>query len=257
MRLHFEDTGGGGLPVVLLHGFPFSSAMWEPQLASLARAGYRAIAPDLRGHGRTPAGDGLFTIEQFADDVLGLMESLNLGPVVLCGLSMGGYVALRAAEKAPQKLKALVLADSRAEADANQAKLLRAAAMKAVAEKGVDAFAEEFVKNLYSPSTLAAGSPCVAKILKIMKANPALGVRGTLLALAARPDASEFLPKVKVPTLVIVGEEDKITPPALSESMAKAIPGAKLARVAAAGHLSSLERPEAFDEALLPFLKSL
>lgn len=257
MDIHYEDTGGTGPAIVLLHGFPFAAAVWQPQLEALTAAGWRAIAPDFRGHGKTPAGDGLFTMELYADDVLALLDRLKLEKAVVCGLSMGGYVALRLAEKAPARVRALALCDTRSEADGNPAKQLRAGAMKVVADKGVAFFADEFVKNLFSPPTLAGGRPCVGRVKDIMKANPALGVRGALLALAARPDATEFLPKIAVPTLVLVGEEDKLTPPALSEAMAKAIPGARLSVIPKAGHLSSLEEPEAFNADLLSFLNEL
>lgn len=255
--LYYEDTGGTGLPVVLIHGFPFSSAAWGPQLQPLAKAGFRALAPDLRGHGSSAVGDGLYTIERYADDVLGLLAHLELGPAVLCGLSMGGYVALRAAEKAPAKVKALVLCDTRSEADGNPAKALRAGAMRAVAEKGVAFFADEFAKNLFAPATFAAGRPCVETVKRIMKANSELGVRGALLALAARPDATAFLPSIKVPTLILVGEHDALTPPALSESMRAAIPGARMHLIPGAGHLSSIEAPEEFNARLLAFLETL
>lgn len=257
MTLHHEDTGGSGRAVVLIHGFPFSSAMWAPQLEALAKKGYRAIAPDLRGHGRSPAGDGLFTMDLFADDVLALLDRLSVRSAVLCGLSMGGYVALRAAEKAPDRVEALVLCDTRAEADGNPAKAQRVLAMKAVADKGVAAFAEDFAKKLFAPATLAADAPCVARVKTIMKANPELGVRGALLALAARPDATAFLPSIEVPTLILVGEHDAVTPPALSEAMKKAISGAELHVIPGAGHLSSVEAPDAFNARLLAFLERL
>lgn len=256
-KIHYEDTGGGGLPVGLIHGFPFSAAMWQPQLEALSKAGFRAIAPDIRGHGRSEAGDGLYTIELFADDLLGLLDHLKLEQAALCGLSMGGYIALRATEKAPARVRALALCDTRGEADANAAKALRAAAMRVVAEKGVAFFAEEFAKNLFSPMTLAANAPCVETVKTIMRGNPALGVRGALLALAARPDATAFLPSIKVPTLILVGEHDKLTPPELSESMQKAIPGSEMKLIADAGHLSSVEKPDEFNAALLAFLKKL
>lgn len=256
-KLYYTDSGGTGMPVVLIHGFPFSGQVWQPQIEALSKAGFRAIAYDVRGHGASEVGDGLYTIELFAEDLLGLLDHLGLKQAVLCGLSMGGYIALRAAEKAPGRVKALVLADTRSEADANQGKFLRAGAMKGVAQKGVAAFADEFAKNLFSPMTLAAGRPCVERIKTLMKANSSLGVRGALLALAARPDATAFLPSIKVPTLILVGEHDSLTPPALSESMQKAIPGAQLQVLADAGHLSSLETPDAFNSRLLAFLKTL
>ena len=129
--------------------------------------------------------------------------------------------------------------------------------MKTILRLGTAAFAEEFVKNLFSPMTLAAARPCVDLIKGLMKTNPPLGMRGALLALAARPDAAAFLPSIKVPVLILVGEHDALTPPALSESMKRAIPGARLQVIEGAGHLSSLENPEVFNAHLLAFLKDL
>lgn len=255
MDIHFVEAGDPkGLPVVFIHGFPFSHAMWSAQLGSLGR-GRRLIAYDLRGHGRTPPGDGLCTIELLVDDLLRLLDFLRVERAVLCGLSMGGYVALRAAERAPERVRGLILADTRAEADGNPAKILRSAAMKAIAEKGMGPFAEEFAKNLFSPAS--AGKPCVEQIKALMRANPPLGARGALLALASRLDATEWLSRIKAPTLVVVGADDTLTPPALSEALAKAIPRARLVVVPDAGHLSPVENPEAFDRAAEAFLSSL
>lgn len=255
-QIRYKEAGDkGGLPVVFIHAFPLSKEMWAPQLSALGK-GRRLVGYDVRGHGPADPGDGLYTIDLFAADLFELMDTLSIKSAVLVGLSMGGYVALRAASMKPERLRGLVLADTRAEADTNQAKALRAGAMKAIAEKGIGPFAEEFVKNLFSPAALAAGRPCVEEARRIMKANKPLGVRGALLALAARMDATPWLPEIKVPTLVVVGEDDALTPPADSHRIAKAVPGAGLSVIPKAGHLSSLENPEAFNEALDAFLSS-
>lgn len=257
METHFIEAGDGdGLPVVFIHGFPFSHALWRPQLEALG-AGRRLIAYDVRGHGRTPAGDGLYTIDLFVDDLVELLDRLKIERAVLVGLSMGGYIALRAADRAAARVRGLVLADTRAEADTNQSKALRHGAMKLVAEKGVPAFADEFVKNLFSPPTLAANRPCVEELKALMRANPALGIRGTLLALAARMDASAWLGSIKVPTLVVVGEDDGLTPPSAAAAIVRAISGSKLVVIPRAGHVSSLENPEAFNKALDEFLRGV
>lgn len=253
-KIHYLGAGNPeGLPVVLIHGFPFSHAMWEPQIEAL-KDKYRVVACDVRGHGKSEAGDGLYTIELFADDLLGLLDHLKIKQAVLCGLSMGGYIALRVLERAPERVQALVLCDTRSEADANQGKLLRAAAMKAIQKDGLPAFAENFAKSVFSPKTLAASLPCVARVKELMKANPPLGARGALLALAARTDSTPGLPNIKVPTLILVGEDDALTPPALSEAMNKAIPGSELRLIPSAGHLSNVENPAEFNERLLAFL---
>ncbi len=255
METHFVEAGDpGGMPVVFIHGFPFSHAMWQAQLSALG-SGRRLVAYDVRGHGDTPPGDGLYTIDLFVDDLLALLDHLDIKSAILCGLSMGGYIALRAANRAPARVRGLILADTRAEADANQGKFARVAAAKTIADRGMDAFAFEFAHNLFSPKS--AGKACVGDIHRLMAATDPLGARGALLALAARPDATPWLPLIKVPTLVVVGEDDALTPPALSQTLAASIPGARLAVIAAAGHLSPAENPEEFNRLAEEFLSDL
>ncbi len=255
MNAHFVEAGeSGGLPVIFIHGFPFSHAIWQAQLAALG-SGRRLVAYDVRGHGDTPADDGLYTIDLFVDDLLALLDHLEIRSAVLCGLSMGGYIALRAANRAPDRVRGLILADTRAEADANPGKFARVAAAKTISEKGMDAFAFEFAHNLFSPKS--AGKACVGEIHKIMAATDPLGARGTLLALAARPDATPWLNTIKAPTLVLVGEDDALTPPALSEALSAGIPGARMAVIPDAGHLSPVENPETFNRLADEFLTNL
>ena len=173
METFFIEAGDpGGLPVVFIHGFPFSHALWRAQLSALG-TGRRLIAYDVRGHGATPPDDGLYTIDLFVDDLIALLDHLNIESAVLCWLSMGGYIALRAADRAPGRLRGLILADTRAEPDANTGKFARVAAAKQIAEKGMGAFSEEFARNLFSPRS--GGKPCVEDIKLILRATPPLG----------------------------------------------------------------------------------
>ena len=239
-----------GLPVVLLHAFPMSSSMWEPQFEALKS--FRVLAPDFRGFGSTPLTSPWF-IEHAVDDVL---ESVP-EKCVFVGLSMGGYVALRLAEKAPARVKALVLCDTRAEADANENKIKRAAAVDFVRSRGTAAFVEPFLKDALAPATLT-GKPKVVEFLKEVaaKASPE-AVMAALAALAARGDMTASLSSVKVPTAVLVGSQDKITPLPLAEVLRKRIPGAELHIIPDAGHFSNAENPMAFNERLVSFLKRL
>ncbi|MDE2140901.1 MAG: alpha/beta fold hydrolase [Elusimicrobia bacterium] len=251
MKLSVRESGDPkGLPVVLLHAFPLSSAMWEPQYAALAA--YRVLAPDLRGFGGTPLSAPWF-IEHAVDDVL---ESVP-EKCVFVGLSMGGYVALRLAEKAPGRVRALVLCDTRAEGDANENKIKRAAAVDFVRSRGVAAFAEPFFRDALAPATLT-GKPKVLEFLKgiAAKASPE-AVTAAMAALAARGDMVASLPGVKVPTSVMVGSQDKITPLPLAELLRTRIPGAELHIIPDAGHFSNAENPAAFNERLVSFLKRL
>ena len=252
MKLAVRESGDPkGLPVVLLHAFPMSSDMWNPQLEALKA--FRVILPDFRGFGATPLSAPWF-VEHAVDDVL---SSLFVEKAVFVGLSMGGYVALRLAEKAPSRLKALVLCDTRAEADANENKIKRAASVDFVRVHGVGPFVEPFLKDSLAPATLA-GKPKVVQFLKdvAMKSSPE-AVMAALAALAARGDMIAALSGIKVPTAVLVGSQDKITPLPFSEAMRSRIPGAELHLIPDAGHFSNAENPEAFNERLVSFLKRI
>ena len=255
MKLAVREAGDPrGLPVVLLHAFPMSSAMWEPQLISLQQ--YRVVIPDLRGFGATPLSAPWF-IEHAVDDLFETLSSLSIEKAVLVGLSMGGYVALRAIEKYPARVKGLVLCDTRAEADANENKIKRAAAVDFVRTRGVDPFVEPFLNDALAPKT-KTDKPKVVEFLKeIARKSSSDAVMAALAALAARADMTAALPGIKVPTAVLVGSQDKITPLPLSETMRARIPGAELHIIPDAGHFSNAENPEAFNERLVSFLKRL
>ncbi len=245
MKLAVREAGDPkGLTVVLLHAFPMSGAMWEPQLEALKS--FRVLIPDLRGFGGTPLA-APWLIEHAAADVLESFE----GKAVFVGLSMGGYIALQIAAAAPERLAGLVLCDTRAEPDANENKLKRAAAIDFVRKNGVEAFLGPFLKD-------AVANPKTLDFLKgvAVKSSPE-AVMAALAALAARPDAVPGLSKITIPTAVIVGAQDKITPLPLSEAMRSRIPGAELHIIPDAGHFSNAENPSAFNERLVSFLNRL
>lgn len=255
MKLSVRESGDPrGLPVVLLHAFPMSSAMWEPQLESLKS--FRVVLPDFRGFGATPFSAPWF-IEHAVDDLFETLTSVGAEKAVLVGLSMGGYVALRAVEKSPARVKALVLCDTRAEADANENKLKRAAAVDFVRARGVAPFVEPFLNDALAPKTKAE-KPKVVEFLKgvAVKAS-ADAVMAALAALASRADMTAALPGIKVPTAVLVGSQDKITPLPLAEAMRARVPGAELHIIPDAGHFSNAENPEAFNDRLVSFLRRL
>lgn len=245
MKLALRAVGDPkGLPVVLIHAFPMSGAMWEPQLGALKD--FQVLIPDLRGFGGSSL-VGPWLIEHAAADVL---ESFA-GKAVFVGLSMGGYVALQIAAAAPGRVRGLVLCDTRAEPDANENKAKRAAAIDFVRENGVEAFLGPFLKDAVADSKTAEFLRGVAA-----KSSPE-AVMAALAALAARPDAVPGLSKIKVPTAIFVGAQDKITPPSLAETMLSRISGAELHLIADAGHFSNAENPAAFNERLVAFLKRL
>jgi 3-oxoadipate enol-lactonase len=256
-ELHYIDVGPkDGLPVVLIHGFPFSHEMWEPQLRVLQKQ-FRVIAYDLRGHGKSGVGDGQYMLEFFVDDLLGLLDYLKVAKAVVCGLSMGGYIALRAEERNPDRVLALVLADTQAKADSNEAKLKRAASIKSVKTAGVDAYAESFVKALFTTESLAKHAEAVENIKRIIRSNSSIGICGALLALVSRTDTTEALARIKVPTLILVGEQDTLTPPSASIEMHDRIPNSEIHIVQNAAHMSNLEQSDEFNKHLITFLSKL
>jgi pimeloyl-ACP methyl ester carboxylesterase len=245
MKLFLSESGNPkGPAVVLLHAFPMSGEMWKPQLEALKD--FRVLVPDLRGFGGTSL-TAPWLVEHAAADVL---ETVT-GDAVFVGLSMGGYVALQIAASAPKRVKGLVLCDTRAEADANENKAKRAAAIDFVRNNGVDAFLGPFLKD-------AVHNQAAADFLKgvASKSKPE-SVAAALAALAARPDATPNLGKLTCPTAILVGSQDKITPLPLSEAMKSRIPGAELHIIPDAGHFSNAENPAAFNERLVSFLKRI
>ena len=245
MKLNFREYGApSGPQVVLLHAFPMSGAMWEPQVSALKP--FRVIIPDLRGFGGTPL-TSPWLMEHAAADVLESFE----GKAAFVGLSMGGYVALQIAASAPERVSGLVLCDTRAEPDANENKAKRAAAIDFVRKNGVDAFLTPFLKDAVHNQAAMAMLRGVAA-----KSSPE-AVMAALAALAARPDQVPGLSKITVPTSVLVGSQDKITPLPHSETIRSRIPGAELHVIPDAGHFSNAENPAAYNERLVSFLKRL
>jgi 3-oxoadipate enol-lactonase len=243
-----------GLPIVFIHGFPFSQEMWTPQMPMLPNE-IRAIAYDVRGHGRSDVGDGQFTIEHFVDDLIALLDHLAIEKAVLCGLSMGGYIALRAIEKNPERINGLVLCDTKSDPDTNDAKINRAATMKTIKTFGVRAFAEDFVKSIFWENTFRNDPETIEFIKDIIHRNSPLGICGTLLALASRTDTTLMLPSIDIPTCIIVGEHDKLTPPAVAQEMHKTIGGSELHVLPNAAHMCNLENSRDFNERITTFLR--
>jgi len=256
-RIYYTDLGKTATtPVVLIHGFPFSHEMWNPQIEVL-NSNFRVVAYDVRGHGKSEVGDGQYTIELFVDDLIALLDHLQIRKVVLCGLSMGGYIALRAIERNPERVLALVLCDTMAEADSNETKVRRATTIRNVKKDGVRAFAEGFLKSVFAPQSFISKPDDVELIKRTIESNSPLGICGTLLAMAGRTDTTSALAKISVQTLILVGERDTLIPPSKSQAMHDKIPNSKLHIISNAAHLSNLENPEEFNRHLLDFLNDI
>jgi len=257
LQVWFDHEGSpSALPLVLIHGFPFSHEMWRPQIGVLSEA-FWVIEYDLRGHGGSSAGDGQYPFEFFVDDLFSLLDHLKVRRAALCGLSMGGYIALRAIERNPERVSALILADTQARADSNAAKLKRAAAVRAIKTNGVKPFAGDFLKTVFTPQSLAAKSESVVAIKGVIESNSPTGICGALIALATRTDTVSSLSAIQVPTLILVGEQDLLTPVSASQEMHDKIVGSELRAIEHAAHLSNMENPDAFNEHVKKFLSKV
>jgi 3-oxoadipate enol-lactonase len=250
------DISPKGLPILFLHAFPLSKTMWEPQIQALADR-FRVITLDLRGHGESDAPLWCYTMEQFADDVKGLLDHLAIRQAVLAGLSMGGYVLFACYRQYPDRVKALILADTRAGADTPEGKAGRYAMAQAAYKEGVSTVEEAMLPRLLSPTALREKPALVEEVRSIIRSTPLSGIVGDLMAMTDRADSLPLLSSISCPTLVIVGEEDQTTPPTEARLMAKRIPGARLEIIPGAGHLANLEQPDAFNRAVTSFLEGL
>ncbi|MFO0849288.1 MAG: alpha/beta fold hydrolase [Gemmataceae bacterium] len=248
----YTDSGDGP-PLVLLHAFPLCREMWAPQLGLADR--YRVIAPDLYGFGESGLPAAGWSVDSMADAVADLLAGIGAsGPVVLGGLSMGGYVALAFARRHPDRLRALILADTKAEPDTEEGKTGRAAMIELARTGGAAAVADKMLPNLLGEATRERRPEVTAEVRRVATGQSVAGVKAGLAALRDRPDARPGLAGIRVPTLVLVGSEDKVTPPAGAKAMAAAIPGAEYMEIPAAGHLSNLETPPEFTTAVRMFL---
>lgn len=255
-RLAYRAKGEGE-PLLLLHAFPLSHRMWEPQIAAFSGS-HRCLAPDFPGFGASELpGEGASRMDDFATDAVALLDHLGISRAVVCGLSMGGYAALALWERHPERIRGLVLADTRSGADAPEGRERRLALAERVLTEGSGFLAGEMPAKLLGASTLEQRPELRRTIAEWSAGARPAGVAAASRGMAERPDRTGLLAGLSVPVLVVVGEEDTLTPPEESRSMAERIPGAELVVIPGAGHLSSLERPEAFNEALRRFLRRL
>jgi pimeloyl-ACP methyl ester carboxylesterase len=255
-RVEYDDVGQGK-PVVLLHAFPLARTMWRPQTAALQNTN-RLIVPDLPGFGGSDGFAATPSIEGMADAVAGLLDALRVGePVVLGGLSMGGYVALAFARKYPTRLRGLLLADTRAEADSAEGKANRDKLIAFAQGHTAQDVLEQILPKMVSEETRSRRREIVTEVRRLAAAQTVEGVIGALRAMRDRHDGSAWLESIAVPTLVIVGGEDAITPPDVARKLADSIRGARLEVMNGAGHLSNLEQPGAFTVAVGAFLENV
>lgn len=251
------EVSGEGVPVVLLHGFPFNRTLWREQVEAL-RDRYTVITVDLRGHGETPATEAPATMEEMAHDVAALLDELGIKVrVVLGGLSMGGYVALAFYQLFPERVRALLLADTRPQADTEEAKLNREETATRVLHEGIHTIADAMLPKLLAPATQAEQTQIVRRVRDMILQTDPQGAAAALRGMALRRDHTKLLREIKCPTLIIVGSLDAITPPADAQLMQREIRGSRLEVIAGAGHVSNVERPAEFNRAFEKFLGEL
>ncbi len=255
--VHHLDEGDGEPALVLLHAFPLHAGMWAPQIMALAGL-TRVVAPDLLGFGATdaPEDPAVYSVDAWADQVAGLLDHLGLGRVVLGGLSMGGYAAFAFVRRHRDRLAGLVLADTRPGPDTAEVAERRRRQARQVSERGTTELRESLLGGLLGEHTRAQ-RPDVVDAVRALSDNPPAGFVGALTAMRHRPDSTPDLAGIEVPTLVVVGDEDTLSPPEVAQAMHAAIPRSTLAVLPRAGHLSNLEAPNAFGAALDGLLADL
>jgi len=246
---------GNGPALVLLHAFPVDARMWQGQLADLSSR-FRVIAPDFGGFGQSPLA-GPFTVGSMADDIHQLLHGLGAPPCVLAGISMGGYVAMQIARKYPQDLRGLILVDTKDTADTAEQRENRTRMIEVARTRGSTAVADLMFPKMLSPDTVDHRPEQARFLRQMMESCPAPTIEHALAALRDRPDMSEELPKIATPTLIVVGDADSITPISVAEAMQRKIPGAKLAVINGAGHMSPLEQPSQVNRAIRQLIDAL
>lgn len=254
ISLAFNDQGIG-LPLVFLHAFPLNRMMWSEQEQALASQ-FRVITIDLRGHGESDAPLWHYSLDQAADDVRGLLDHLSIRHAIIVGLSMGGYIAFAFYRKYADRVKGLVLADTRAQADTDEGKRARFEMAQIAYKQGPGAIADIMIPKLLSPATIQTRPELVQRVRTMIEGNQVSGIAGDLMAMAERPDSLPLLQQITCPTQIIVGELDGPTPPSDARLMAEKIPNARLAVIPEAGHLSNLEQPDRFNEILCAFIST-
>jgi 3-oxoadipate enol-lactonase len=255
INIHYHDEGKG-MPVIFIHAFALNQTMWKDQVAALKNQ-YRSITLDLRGFGHSDVVDEPSLMNQMASDIHELMKALAIDQAVLVGLSMGGYIALAFYRNFPEAVRAMVLADTRATADSEEAKANRLRSAEKALREGSVAIADETTPKLLGDTTLNDNAELVKLVHSIQASNSSVGIAAAQRGMAARVDSTDLLEQINCPVLVIVGSEDKLTPSPEAEVIHKGINNSKLLVIEKSGHLSNMETPDEFNNAVREFLESL
>jgi 3-oxoadipate enol-lactonase len=254
IKLAFVARGKGD-PILLVHGFPLDHTMWSAQIDVLAES-HRVIAPDLRGFGQSGVTDGVVTMQQFAEDLVALLDALKITePITLCGLSIGGYIAFQFWHEYADRLHRLILCDTRAAADSPEKAAGRWEAADRVLREGAAPLVDAMIPRLLAEDHSQQNSRCVDSLRRVMLHTDPRGIAAAARGMAQRTDMTPILGKIQCPTLVMVGAEDTISPVEEMRSMAEAIPDAQFVEIAGAAHLSPMEKPTKANAAIRKFLR--
>lgn len=252
----YNDEGTGEV-LVLVHGHPFNRSMWQPQVDRFSRNGWRVITPDLRGYGESTVVPGMTTLDVFARDIANLLDHLGVERIVLGGLSMGGQIVMDFYRQFPDRVRALLLADTFAAGETEEGRSRRNAIADRLLREGMATYADEELPKMVAPHNIEALPAVAEHVLGMMRTTPPEGAAAALRGRAERPDYVELLAKISVPTLVVVGREDTYTPVSDGELLHEHIPDSRLVIIEGAAHLPNLERESEFNEALGAFLAGL
>lgn len=256
INLSYDDLGEGTVPIIFIHGFPFDKSMWESQLEFL-KSSFRVIAYDIRGFGQSTDETSHLSMDLFADDVIEFMDTLKIKKAIICGLSMGGFIALNLMKRFPERFSALILCDTQCIADTPEVKENRFKAIKKIEADGVFDFNDGFIKKVFHKESLENKKELVRNLRNVVFSNSEHIIKQGLIALAERSETCSILNDIKVPTLILCGREDEVTPLVQSEMMHASIDGSVLYVIDKAGHVSNLEQPDVFNKYLLDFLRGL
>jgi pimeloyl-ACP methyl ester carboxylesterase len=255
-NLSYDDVGEGLIPIVFLHGFPFDKTMWQEQLDFL-KTTHRVIACDIRGFGKSKDEESHLGMDLFANDLILFIDKLGLEKVIICGLSMGGFIALNAMKRFPSRFVALILCDTQCVADSYEVKVKRYKTIGDIKEYGVTNFNEGFIKNVFHEDSITNKPELVEQLRSVVFANSKHIITQGLVALAERSESCSILDEITIPTLIICGREDAVTPLDESKFMNKHIKGSILHVISNAGHVSNLEEPSKFNKHLHDFLTDM
>lgn len=256
ITMSFDDFGKGETPIIFVHGFPFDKSSWAPQMAFMKKTN-RVIAYDIRGFGATTSGKPAASMRVYADDLVKFMDNMGISKAIVCGLSMGGYIVLNAVQRYPERFKALILSDTQSIADTEEARKKRYQTIEQIKTDGLAVFTEGVIKNVFCADSRMHRKEVIHSVKEVVLSTSPETIIAGLTALAERADMTSSLKDITIPTLIICGKEDAMTPPNQAEALHIAIKNSVLQIIENAGHLSNLEQSDAFNKHLAGFIATL